>query len=74
MAATTSTSTPAQTPAAPAAELPGLALFNAWRAEMQRAMLQSMRAFDVLRDQKPANVGKAPKDVLWQQGTAQLYR
>ncbi|HLZ68502.1 MAG TPA: alpha/beta fold hydrolase, partial [Dehalococcoidia bacterium] len=59
-------------PAAPANLFSGQ--LQQFQDEMQRAMLQSMRAFDVLRDQKPANVGKAPKDVLWQQGTAQLYR
>jgi len=73
--ATSATSQSPNTAAAGApAALPGLALFDAWRTEMQRAMLQTARAFDVLRDQKPANVGKTPKDVIWKQGTAQLYR
>src|SRR5690348_12444800 len=66
-------SNPTTAPAA-APALPGVELFNAWRTEMQRAMLQTSRTFDVLRDQKPANVGKTPKDVIWKQGTAQLYR
>jgi polyhydroxyalkanoate synthase len=72
MAATASipNATPASgVPTAPA----GFELFEAWRTEMQRAMLQTARTFDVLRDQKPANVGKTPKDVIWKQGTAQLY-
>ncbi len=73
MAATASNAASTPTPTAPT-ELPGLALFNAWRTEMQRAMLQTARTFDVLRDQKAANVGKTPKDVIWQQGTARLYR
>ncbi len=56
------------------AALPGLDLVRAWQAEMQRAMLQTMKTFDVLTTQQGARVGQTPKDVLWQRGTAKLYR
>src|SRR5579885_2541160 len=69
MAASASNQTPA--PATP--DLPGLALFNAWSTEWQRALLQTARTFDVLASREPAHVGRTPKDVIWQQGTAQLY-
>ncbi len=45
-----------------------------FQAELQRAMLQSMRTLEVLSARDEANVGKTPKDVLWKRGTAQLYR
>jgi polyhydroxyalkanoate synthase len=41
---------------------------------MQRAMLQTVKPFDVLTTQQGARVGQTPKDVLWQRGTAKLYR
>ncbi len=59
-----------QTPAT----LPGFELIRAWQSEMQRAMLQTAKTFDILTSQQGAKVGLTPKDVIWQRGTAKLYR
>ena len=42
--------------------------------EIQRAFLQSMKTMDVLMARDEARVGQTPKDVIWQRGTAKLYR
>src|SRR5205807_3144519 len=67
--------TPSQTAASPATEpAPSpFALFQSWQAEMQRALLQTSRTFEVLNAQQPAKVGQTPRDVVWKRGTAQLY-
>src|SRR5579871_3940918 len=44
-----------------------------FQEELQRAMLQSIRTFEVLTARDEANVGNTPKDVVWRRGTAQLY-
>ena len=44
-----------------------------WRAEMQRAALQTQRFFQVLSDAE-AQVGLTPNDVVWKRGSAQLFR
>ena len=47
---------------------------KAWQDEMQRALLQTAKTFDVLNSRQSARVGQTPKDVIWKRGTAELYR
>ena len=63
--------------ATPTLEAPGIFAGGAvaqYQEEVQRAFLQTMRTMDVLTSRDEARVGQAPKDVIWQQGTAKLYR
>src|SRR3954469_21842396 len=45
-----------------------------WQKTLERAALQSFKTWEVLTSQDAARVGQTPKEVIWQQGTAQLYR
>src|SRR5579871_1598568 len=45
-----------------------------WQLELQRAMLQTVKTYDVLTMRRPPRVGQTPKDAVWQQGTATLFR
>ena len=47
---------------------------KAWQDEMQRALLQTAKTFDVVNSRQSARVGQTPKDVIWHCGTAKLYR
>ena len=49
-------------------------LMQQWQQTVQQALAQSARTLDVLASREPAHVGQTPKDVVWERGTAKLYR
>src|SRR5205085_1704654 len=44
-----------------------------YQEEVQRAMLQTQKMFEVLGSREDPKVGLTPRDVVWKRGTAELY-